>query len=344
MPGLSGGSRNILAIFLIGFGAFLLVAAILLPTYATSKLKKTPLDLEITTVSEGSGSVLNIAQFLSGNPDAVEDDVPLRAQRFVTVEDPSDARIVTIQAGFTLSRTDRRGAQGLLNATVDRVTTDRVTAMPVTDPPGSLQVAADQPAIELPREGLQYKFPFDVEKKSYPYFDINARSTIDIDFVDEITIDGLPVYQFSHTIEPVDLFRVTRDQANRLGLPKSVWGLSEADADDADEIVFMSRYYANTRNVFVEPVTGIIVSGNERIRQYFGTTPDEPALTVLSYDAELNEATVTDRVAAAEASKNRIQMQADLGPVTVRLPWILAVFGTLSLIVGIVLGTRRSRE
>ncbi|MBD8506982.1 DUF3068 domain-containing protein [Hoyosella sp. G463] len=340
MASASQGSRRVTAVVLVGLGALLLVTALLLPLYAVPKLKKTPLDLEITTISEGTASILNSARFLGGDPDAVEEDVPVRAQRHTTVEEPSGEDLVTLQAGFTLSRTDVQGPRGLLNATIDRVTLDRVTSMPVDDPPASLQLTREGAPIELPRDGLQYKFPFDVQQQSYPYFDLTARQTFDIDFVEETTINGLDVYHFRHEIEPVDLFRTTRDTSNRVGLPRAAWGLAEEGSDDAGDVVFMNRYYSNIRDIFVEPVTGTIVDGQEQLRQYFGTGPDDRAMTVLSYAAELTDATVESRVADATATKDLVQLKT--GPLP--LPWLLGGAGILVLIGGIALGVRSGRE
>ncbi len=46
------GSGRKLALVLVGLGTFLLAIALLVPTYTVGKLKKTPLDLEVTTVAE----------------------------------------------------------------------------------------------------------------------------------------------------------------------------------------------------------------------------------------------------------------------------------------------------
>ena len=151
----SGPSR-ILALVLIGLGAFLVVAAILIPTYTVSALEKTPLDLEVTTVSTGTGSVLDARSLAAGRA-VVDQNVPLTSQRFVTVEDPSDADIMTLQAGQTLRRTDKQADTGLLTATVDRVSIDRKTSMPVESPIGTIQVAGDKPAEEVAHTGLDRK-------------------------------------------------------------------------------------------------------------------------------------------------------------------------------------------
>lgn len=124
-------SGRILAMILVGLGAFLLAIAILIPTYTVGKLKKTPLDLEVTTVAEGTGDILNSRALLAGNAQ-VDTDVPIVAQRFVTVEDPADGEIMTLQAGQTVRRLDMQGDTGLVSATVDRLTIDRVSSMPVS--------------------------------------------------------------------------------------------------------------------------------------------------------------------------------------------------------------------
>lgn len=222
----SGPSR-ILACILVGLGAFLLAVAILIPTYGMSKLAKTPLDLEATTIAKANGSVLNSQALLAGKAE-VNTNVPLVSQRFVTSEDPADADVVTIQNGQTLRRTDKQGDTGLLTAFVDRVTVDRKTAMPTNDPVGTIQTQANQPAEEVPRDGLQYRFPFNSEKKAYPFFDVTARTTNDINFVEETEINGLKVYHYNQTIEPVDLSKVANLPTNKLTLPADTWGVPAA--------------------------------------------------------------------------------------------------------------------
>src|SRR6478752_2542510 len=197
----SGPSR-ILACILVGLGAFLLAVAILIPTYTVGKLAKTPLDLEVTTIAEGSGSVLNSQALLAGKAE-VNTNVPLVSQRYVS-------------------------------------TVDRKTAMPTNDPVGTIQTQPNQPAEEVPRDGLQYKFPFNSEKKSYPYFDLNARATQDINFVEETEINGLKVYHYSQTIAPVDLSKVVNSPTNKLTLPAETWGVPGGTLP-----VTMTRWYTN---------------------------------------------------------------------------------------------------
>jgi hypothetical protein len=326
----SGPSR-IVALILVGLGAFLLVAAIMIPTYTVPRLEKTPLDLEVTTVSTGTGSVLDAASLAAGSA-VVDEDVPFVSQRFVTVEEPSGADDITLQAGTTLRRTDVQGETGLRSATVDRVTLDRVTSMPVENPIGTIQVQADEPADEVPHTGLQYKFPFGAEQKSYPYFDINARVSQDIDFVEETEINGTPVYKYEQTIAPVDLSSVVNIPTNRVTLPAATWGVEGGETP-----VTMTRWYENTRTLWVEPKTGVIVKGDEQLHQYYSRTAGDPEVDVLRVPLTFDENTVEYQLQQARDGMDQISLFGRTVPI------VLGILGLIALIVGIVLGVRGNR-
>ncbi|OZD08087.1 hypothetical protein CH275_05890 [Rhodococcus sp. 06-235-1A] len=320
----SGPSR-ILALVLIGLGAFLVVAAILIPTYTVSALEKTPLDLEVTTVSSGEGSVLNASSLAAGRA-VVDQNVPLVSQRFVTVEDPSDADIMTLQAGQTLRRSDKQADTGLLTASVDRVTIDRKTSMPVESPIGTIQVAGDKPAEEVAHTGLQYKFPFNSEQKSYPFFDVNARASKDIDFVEATEINGTPVYQYQQTVGPVDLSTVVNLPTNKVTLPADTWGVEGGAAP-----VTMTRWYENTRTVWVEPETGVVVKGEEQIHQYYGREAGKPEVDVLKAPITFDENTVEYQIQQAKDGQDKLSLFGRTVPI------VAGILGVISLIAGVFL-------
>lgn len=323
----SGPSR-ILPCILVGLGAFLLAIAILIPTYTVGKLEKTPLDLEVTTIASGNGSVLNSAALLAGKAQ-VDRNVPIVAQRYVTTQDPSDADIVTVEAGQTVRRTDKQGDTGLLSATLDRVTLDRVSSMPTNDPVGTIRTSNDKPAEDVSRDGLQYKFPFNTEQKSYPYFDLNARATKDIDFVEEAEINGLKVYHFQQTIDPVDLSKVVNSPTNKLSLPADTWGV-EGGATP----ITMTRWYTNVRDLWVEPKTGVIVKGQEQLHQYYGRSKTSVDVDVLNVTLPFDEATVEYQAQQARDGMDKLSLFGRTVPI------IAAVLGVIALIAGIFLGLR----
>ncbi len=165
---------RLVALAVMGLGAALLTAALLLTTYTAGKIEKIPLNIDKTLVSGGTGTALDPAS-LSATRFVIDRDVPLVSQQAITVETPANAQVVTFQVGTSVRRTDRQQDSGLLLAMVDTVTVDRRTAEAVSDderPGGSVQrprtFEDDKPStnIALPHEGLTYRFPFNTEKKS----------------------------------------------------------------------------------------------------------------------------------------------------------------------------------
>ncbi len=328
-------SGRILALILIGLGAFLLVIAILVPTYTVGKLATTPLDLEVTTIAEGTGDILNSRALLAGNAQ-VDRDVPIVAQRYVTVEDPADGDIMTLQAGQTVRRLDMQGDTGLVSATVDRVTIDRDTSMPVSsedfaDRVSTVQSTADAPPTDLgDRGGLQYKFPFDVKQESYPYYDINARETFPLEFKGEEEINGMAVYHFSQEVGPIDLSEADPEVPTyKLSLPASTWGVGEGD-----EPITMTRWYNNVRDLWVDPITGVVVKGQEVQNQYYAREADTPEVTILDVTLPFNEETVEYQIGQAKDGQDQLSLFGRTVPI------ILGILGAILLIAGIVLGLR----
>ncbi|MEV0028846.1 porin PorA family protein [Nocardia sp. NPDC050793] len=335
---LSAGTRRTVACLLVGLGALLIVMALLIPTYTVDKLAKTPLDLEITTIAnsqQGSESLVLDSRSLTSPEGAakVDTNVPLISQRFVTVEEPSDATEMTIQAGQTLRRIDKQGDTGLLTALVDRVTIDRKTGMPVDkDPNGSIAVSANPQgesiADPVHRTGLQYRFPIGTEKKSYPYFDVNARKTFDIDFVEETEINSLKVYHFRQSIPVTNLWDVVQAPTNRLSLPAAKWGL------EGEEPVTMTRFYTNTRDLWVEPQTGTVIKGGEQLHLYYARSGDKPDVTALKSNIIFDENTIESQMSVAQDNIDRLSLYGRIMPI------VLGVLGVILAIVGVILGIR----
>lgn len=333
---LSAGTKRTVACLLVGLGALLIVAAILIPTYGVSQLGKTPLDLEITTIAKNKqgapSEVLDASSLAEGDgPPKVDKDVNLLSQRFLTVEEPSDKTNMTVQAGVTLRNTDKSGDTGLLSATIDRVTINRKTGEPIDDDPnGSIAVTVDDKgnsvADDVQHTGLQYRFPIGTEKVTYPYFDTNARKSFDMNFVDETEIGDLKVYHFQQQVPPTDLAKVSAGASNRLTFPAAKWGV-EGEGD-----ISMDRYYTNTRDVWVEPKTGTIVNGSEQLHMYYARAADKPEVTAINTTLVFDPDTVRSQSDEARKYMDELSLYGRT------LPIILGVLGAISLIAGLVLG------
>src|SRR6476659_10008349 len=174
---------RIAACGILGLGAALLIAALLLTTYTKGKIAKIPLNLDTTLNADGTGTAFD-PESLNSDKFVINKNVPIAQQQQISVEAPSNADVVTLQVGDTLRRTDKQGDAGLLLALVDTVTVNRKSAEAVSsesNPGGAVQkpraIAATQPPtnIALPHDGLTYRFPFDTRKQTYPVFDAIAQ-------------------------------------------------------------------------------------------------------------------------------------------------------------------------
>ena len=210
--------------------------------------------------------------------------MPLALQQQISVESPSNADVVTLQVGSTLRRTDKQQDNGLLLAMVDTVTLNRRPRLAVSsesNPGGAVQkprtIEDDQPPtnIALPHEGLAYRFPFDTEKKTYPFFDPIAQKPFDANYDGEEDVNGLTTYRFTQNVgydadgklvEPVKYSSLyENDDDGEVTARASLWGLP----GDPNEPITMTRYYAAQRTFWVDPVSGTIVKAEEHGYHYY---------------------------------------------------------------------------
>ncbi|QZT63105.1 DUF3068 domain-containing protein [Mycolicibacterium austroafricanum] len=337
---------RIAACGIMGLGAALLIAALLLSTYTQGKIAKIPLDIDATLVSDGTGTAFDPASLL-GERFIINEDVPVVMQQQMTVESPANADVVTLQVGTTLKRSDQQKDEGLLLAMVDTVTVNRQTAMAVsseTNPGGSVQkpraIEDETPptSIALPHEGLTYRFPFDTEKKTYQVFDPIAQKAFDANYSGEEDVNGLTAYKFTQNIgfdadgklvEPVKFASLYDDDADSQATATAkLWGLE----GDPEESITMTRYYAAQRTFWVDPVSGTIVKKTDRGYQYYAREALKPEVTFVDYTVTSNEETVEAQVAAAQDERDRVSLWGRILPIT------FTALGLVALVGGALLG------
>ena len=332
---------RIAACGILGVGAALLIAALLLSTYTAGKIERIPLDVDTSLVSNGTGTALDPASLL-GERFVIDRDVPLVSQQQVTVESPSNADVVTLQVGTTVRRTDLQQDNGLLIAMVDTVTLDRATAMAVSDdthPGGSVQkprtIEDTKPPtnIALPHEGLSYRFPFNTEKKTYPYFDPIAQRAFDANYEGEEDVNGLTTYRFTQNVgydgdgelvEPIKYASLyDNDEDGEVTARASLWGLE----GDPEEPITMTRYYAAQRTFWVDPVSGTIVKAEEHANHYYARDELRPEMALADYTVTSTEETVEAQVASARDERDRIGLWSRILPITFTAAGLIALVG-----------------
>lgn len=330
---------------IMGLGAALLIAALLLWTYTTSRITKIPLDLDATLISDGSGTALDPGS-MNSQKYVVNKNVPLVSQQQISVESPANADVVTLQVGTSVRRSDKQKDTGLLLALVDTVTLNRKTAMAVSDethPGGAIQKPRgfndDTPPtnIALPHEGLAYRFPFHTEKRTYPYFDPIAQKAFDANYDGEEDVNGLTTYRFTQDVgydadgklaDPVTYPSLyANDDDSKATATAAMWGVP----GDPDEKITMSRYYAAQRTFWVDPESGTIVKEEERANHYFARDPLKPELTLAEYKVTSNEETIESQVNAARNERDRLALWSRVLPITFTASGLIALIGGLLL-------------
>jgi hypothetical protein len=330
---------------IMGLGAALLIAALLLSTYTSSRITKIPLDLDATLISDGTGTAIDPASIYSQKL-VVDKNVPLVSQQQIDVESPANADVVTLQVGTSVRRTDKQKDSGLLLALVDTVTLNRKSASAVSDdthPGGAVQKPRgfndENPPtnIALPHDGLSYRFPFHTEKRTYPYFDPIAQKAFDANYTGEEDVNGLTAYKFTQDVgydadgklaEPIRYPSLYADDADsKVTAAASMWDVP----GDPDEKITMTRYYAAQRTFWVDPESGTIVKEEEHANHYYARDALKPEVVLVDYKITSNEATVESQVNAARNERDRLALWSRVLPITFTASGVIALLGGLLL-------------
>ena len=281
---------------LLGLGVFLIGLAPLLRFYVYPTLVKAPLDQDSQTVS-----VAEDATFLAIAALEVREGQTLTATRRVRgdVSAGSDDRAV-----WDIFVRVEDAEQALVTASTDRVAFDRKTQEAVNCCDEGLNGAP------VKHEGIEYKFPFGAEKKTYEYFDTTLGEALPMEYEASEELEGLTVYRYVQTIEPAPIAE--------LDVPGDLVGRSE-------DSVPVQRYYSNTRTVWVEPTSGAIVKGQE---EQFSTLRDdtgEDVLTVTEATLVFTDETIKEQADTAKDARSQIRMLSILGPLVLLLLGIVLV-------------------
>ena len=296
--------RRGIGFLLVGLGVFLLALAPLLRFYAYPALAKAPLDQDSQTVSIApNATYLNI-----GALELVE-GATLTATRRVQgdVAAGNDERAVW----DVFVRVENEGT--LVTATTDRVAFNRNTSEAINCCGASLNGA---PARHT---GIEYKFPFDAQKKTYQYFDTTIGKATAMEYKASEKIAGVDVYRYEQVIEP--------QKIAELDVPGTLIGRTEGS-------VPVDRYYSNLRRVWVEPTTGVIVKGQEEQLSTLRDDTGEDVLTVTEATLTFSDKTVAEQAKTAKDNKRSLTLLQTTGPA------VLLVLGLILLLLGLGLALR----
>jgi hypothetical protein len=244
-------------------------------------------------------------------------------------EEATDELGEDIAVWETLVYTDEPGAvvdneNPPRSSTHDRVAFDRHTGETVQCCDTFTSTTTDDRGVEVKEtigfEGLYFKFPFQTEQKTYQFWDGSLAEAPDIEFQDVETIEGLEVYRFEQVIEPTTVGNITA--------PASFFGIDE----EGD--VTLDRVYSNTRTLWIEPETGVIIRGQEdqlSVAEYQG----EEVATLTDVTIGYNPDTISENVDTYSALATQLKV------IRIWLPLVGGLLGLVLLAVGIVILRKR---
>ena len=307
----------------------LLTVATLLALWIAPGVQRADPDPPAGLQYRGTGDVADPAALAEGRV-VVHRGVPVTRRVQVTVQEPADADRLTYEIGTTVLRADLPQDRALVRARLHRVTVDRTDGMPVGEGiNGTVATEPDAPSVPVHVDGLEVRWPVRAERRSYPYYDADARVSAPIDFVEETEREGVPVHLYRQRTGPADLS--AHDPSAATTLPAEALGLPGTGGHR------VRTFRTVERSVWVEPRTGIVVDATERVHEYLGRDADEELLTVLRLDLSVDEDSRRERLGQAEAASDRWRV------LRVTAPSALAVLGGIGLACG-VLAARAGRR
>ncbi|MFT4262813.1 MAG: DUF3068 domain-containing protein [Nocardioides sp.] len=259
--------RAILARLALVLGVFALAASAVAIFWGHDAARRIPLNTDsytrltgtasgLLTKSEGTVPVTYITH-TQVDPNASNGDV-IAIQQTSCVATTTEY-CIDAKGNFVLAATD----DAVVNIGLNKFALDRNGSLAVKD---QAKWIKDTSEVK-PYEGVVIKFPFGVEKKSYPYWDGTLGKAVTATYAGTRTIDGLETYKFT-----VDI-----------------------PATDAEIAEGTEGTYAATQTIYVDPTTGAFIdqSGTQTVALPDGTS-------VLDIDVTYTDATIKANVDQAK--------------------------------------------
>jgi hypothetical protein len=305
-----------IGIVLVGLGAFFLVVGLMVRFYVYPSLAVAPANPDsVTSLEAKDATVFDIGALKEIKTDLAVEVITIGDTNPEATEGAPDGTVVWI------SKSSTRTADGkILSRSVDRAPTNEVTGEAVNCCGAYMEVEEGEREAAN-REGLVFKFPFNTQKQDYKFWDASIGEATTAVYKGTEDVKGLETYVFEQVIEPTIV--------SQREVPKSL-------VDEPGEgNVIADRTYSNKRTFYIDPNTGGLVN---RTEQQYNT---------FQIDGE-DRVTLTD--AFVSFTDKQIQTNVDtysdqggkLALLRNTLPLVLGILGAILLLLGAVLGRRKS--
>jgi len=303
--------RNI-GLVLAGLGAFLIVLAVVLPTWIVGQVVKFPLNEYQTATLAASN-----ASYFSATALTEKTGVNLQATYTIKGDGTAGTSSTAVwnEYSYVYDLTNHQPVQ----QTTRRFAFDRKTGQ-LTMCCGA-NVNGDSSVQQ--RGYVGYVFPIGTKKQTYQVFDTTLDKPVPFPYAGTTTVRGITTYVFTENVAPVQVATQT--------VPGSLVGESAAS-------VTLPEYYEIHLTYYVDPETGALIDVQEHQTMTL-RNPTTGAQALLLFDADLKvtPSSLTTIVKLDSNGRNELTL------LTVILPIVLGVVGLIALGTGLILGRGRRR-
>jgi hypothetical protein len=292
--------KKILGGVALGLGVFLLVLAVLAVTYAPGAVKKTPVDVDSVTLLSGEAARLD-----TSTGAFVQKPIYARSTTEVDSDASTDSTVVVVATSCAVFGDGEpvdfacvdKSDPNLITAGVQKYASSRTTALGVS--------SKALPADATPVDGTTIKFPFDAQKKTYPYWDDTTGQAVDAVYSGTEKVGGVEAYVYEVAID---------DAAITIG-------------DD------IPGTYTDAKTLYIEPRTGAVLNQVDDQQRYLadGTQVLDLQLAFTDDQVATNVADAKDNIAGLDLLLKTIPLVGFIG-------------GGLLLVVGVLVLVRSNRR
>lgn len=301
--------RRVTGFILAGLGAFLIVVAVLLPTFIVNKVIKFPINTYVVTTLTGAnvsyfspslvrpvtGATMRVTDTVKGDPNASTSSTAVWNE-FTYLYDVTNAKVFQYSS--------RRAA-------FDRRTSQLVTCCGANIDGNS----------SIHQTGVSgYVWPIGSQKITYDVFDTTLHKPMPYTYGGTATISGISAYRYVEQVPPT--------RAGSQTLPGSLVG-------SAQPSLTLPEYYTATNTDWVDPVTGAILKVTQT--QQLNVRDATGAHNLLLFDGRLamTPKSIQAAVNLDKSGRSKINL------LTIVVPLVAGLLGLAALVTGILLVRHR---
>ena len=276
--------RRAIGVILVVLGSLFIGIGLLAKPYLYDQLAIAPLDQESTSISQGTDMAVLYPHVVDGAPaiDKLTGVKVVSTRQVVGIPGvPAEAGVEDTDAFWQTTVKSQAEVDGQMvdlsfsdtGVSLDRRSGETTNCCGDYTSTGDLDDPTSQK--DITHEGLYFKFPFGVQKTTYQWWDADIERAVPIEFQGEDEINGTPVYVFKQTIAP--------EAISAIEAPASLF------EEGAVGTVTATEMYSNTRTLWVEPVTGVVIDGNEELNTVYeadGYDPVAKTVGTIGFDED----------------------------------------------------------